>query len=617
MNARHSQWEQSLSLIRQAIADSDTVDVLLRKALQVISSLYETEGILWVGVDEAAPESCRAYATAQNWQTFGSRSFSQTDGVEESVASLTDWGGRQTGSPQSETVQAETVEPETVDRRSPSNLIRRFRPHALPLWLLRQREHPQVMQLETGDLIIPVIEGAEVLSHRIAHTEAIGHAAHESIHPKSSTGHSSLRFVFQFRRPPVFEQVPEMRSSEAERRASTSSSDTLPSSPSISGWASDELEALWSTCHILILACDALVWKRRLEQSQRHTSLLSRTSHLLNSTLPPDRVVRQILGELGQSIRCDRAILIDLRHESASVLSLWERPRHPLTPLSEDELTYSLWQDTIDLFLQGGASYIELILSEPDPEPLQHWLGTCGAGSALILPVFIREDFFGTITLLSYRHDRSYPLEELRMAGQGTEQMAIALAMIQSTRHPSAARDVAPAPAAPILQEQLRDDITDLLTREALEQELEQLSAASARAFQDPFSLILCDIDYFKLVNDTHGYEIGDRVLQRLSHCLKQQLRRGTPLYRYGGEEFAILLEETRLEEAKEVAERLRRSVRALSLRTTTGVLEITASFGVTQQHRDRDRHALDIMQRAEQALFIAKRQGRDRVELI
>jgi diguanylate cyclase (GGDEF)-like protein len=126
------------------------------------------------------------------------------------------------------------------------------------------------------------------------------------------------------------------------------------------------------------------------------------------------------------------------------------------------------------------------------------------------------------------------------------------------------------------------------------------------------FSIIMGDIDYFKLVNDAHGHAVGDEVLRQIAERFQNQLRQGTPAYRYGGEEFVILLPETQLSAAIGVAERLRWAIAAHPIKTSVGTLGITVSFGVAQQDATRDRDALDVLERAIEAIAEAKRQGRD-----
>lgn len=129
-------------------------------------------------------------------------------------------------------------------------------------------------------------------------------------------------------------------------------------------------------------------------------------------------------------------------------------------------------------------------------------------------------------------------------------------------------------------------------------------------------SLLLLDIDNFKEFNDSYGHLEGDKVLVRLGRIIKDCLRKMDTAYRYGGEEFTIILPGTHGEEAKTVAERLRAAVAAEDFtdgRITD--LEITISIGVTQ-YRQKEEIA-SFVQRADQAMYRSKQAGRNRVSCI
>ncbi|SDP82152.1 diguanylate cyclase [Rhodoferax sp. OV413] len=152
------------------------------------------------------------------------------------------------------------------------------------------------------------------------------------------------------------------------------------------------------------------------------------------------------------------------------------------------------------------------------------------------------------------------------------------------------------------------DPLTACLTRRALiaacEQELER-----SRRHGHPLALMMLDLDHFKNINDTHGHLVGDRVLVDFADRVGQQLRLPDRLGRFGGEEFVVLLPETRLDNALHVAERIRHS-----LGQSTGLPVCTASIGITTPHSDTD--TVDhLLARADQALYRAKHLGRDRVE--
>jgi diguanylate cyclase (GGDEF)-like protein len=160
----------------------------------------------------------------------------------------------------------------------------------------------------------------------------------------------------------------------------------------------------------------------------------------------------------------------------------------------------------------------------------------------------------------------------------------------------------------------LSDALTELNNRRALEWDLAK-QIQKARAQGTSLSLIILDVDYFKKVNDTHGHLVGDRLLQLLCTRLRHNLRFQDTPYRYGGEEFVILLSNTACDEASVVAKRLNRVVReqAFAINNTLAV-NATISLGATCLQPDDDPQGLSLLHRADQFLLEAKASGRNKV---
>lgn len=168
----------------------------------------------------------------------------------------------------------------------------------------------------------------------------------------------------------------------------------------------------------------------------------------------------------------------------------------------------------------------------------------------------------------------------------------------------SAARGQAEAAAAAFT-----DPVTGLANRRQLDLDLSD-ECAAARRYGRPLSLTLIDIDEFKRFNDTQGHPAGDAALRVVGGALASTVRRTDRAYRYGGDEFAILLPETSLERATRLADRVRDSVRASRL--SAGRHRLSVSAGVADVAAACD--PVDFLSRADAALYEAKRLGRDRV---
>ena len=153
------------------------------------------------------------------------------------------------------------------------------------------------------------------------------------------------------------------------------------------------------------------------------------------------------------------------------------------------------------------------------------------------------------------------------------------------------------------------DHLTGLANRRRFERQLEREVARTARHGR-PFSLITIDIDHFKKVNDTHGHEAGDEAIKTLARVLQQGTRGIDLAARIGGEEFAVILTETSITGAVEVAERLRTALKSVEISL---VGTIAASFGVAECPSEAET-ARELLARADAALYHAKRTGRDRV---
>lgn len=158
------------------------------------------------------------------------------------------------------------------------------------------------------------------------------------------------------------------------------------------------------------------------------------------------------------------------------------------------------------------------------------------------------------------------------------------------------------------------DELTKILNRRAFFLKSEQ-EFTVAKTTLSPFSIILIDIDHFKKVNDTHGHHIGDQLLIHVVQACQTQLKEDILFARYGGEEFVLALKGSLLESEK-LANQLRRHVESEPLLTAEGAITVTLSCGVAEAMKGTDETLYQILHKADEALYSAKRKGRNQVHV-
>jgi diguanylate cyclase (GGDEF)-like protein len=159
----------------------------------------------------------------------------------------------------------------------------------------------------------------------------------------------------------------------------------------------------------------------------------------------------------------------------------------------------------------------------------------------------------------------------------------------------------------------MTDSLTGLYNRRAFDKRVGPSRLHCIR-YKRCFSIMMLDIDHFKQANDKYGHEIGDVVLKMVTVAISSQLREVDVLARFGGEEFAIALPETSLDEAVQVAERIRKDVEKVKIEEGSNLVGVTISIGITEIS-DAGEDLQDMLKTADELLYKAKQNGRNRVE--
>lgn len=161
------------------------------------------------------------------------------------------------------------------------------------------------------------------------------------------------------------------------------------------------------------------------------------------------------------------------------------------------------------------------------------------------------------------------------------------------------------------LQSALRDPLTGVGNRIALDNALDREIQLSER-YDTPLSLLVIDLDFFKRINDTYGHSCGDDVLCEIARSIVAVTRQTDMTFRYGGEEFVVVLNKTDAEGAAAIAERIRKFVERVRIETHQELIQTTISIGTSTLEKGETQK--DLFDRADRALYRAKEEGRNRV---
>ncbi len=321
----------------------------------------------------------------------------------------------------------------------------------------------------------------------------------------------------------------------------------------------------------------------------------------ISATLELDETIRIILEQLNRVVPYDSASVQLMSENKLEIVGQrgFEEPEAILgmtfSLKSKNAPNHIVLDRRAPLILKDAQANYEAF-REPPNNHIRGWLG---------VPLIFQDRIIGLIALDSTEPDR-FTENHARLASAFASQVAAAL---ENAR---------------LYEETRRLSITDPLTGIGNRRhfiELAQREFQRSHRYQRPLSLIMLDLDHFKVVNDTYGHLVGDKVLRAIAKLCENNLRESDIIGRYGGEEFLILLPETpgfesapnKSDEhtAKAVAERLRKMVESTPTQTAQGEIPITISLGIAELTGDID--DLDtLIDRADQALYQAKQGGRN-----
>ena len=337
-----------------------------------------------------------------------------------------------------------------------------------------------------------------------------------------------------------------------------------------------------------------------IERSKFELSRFFEASRRLNGVLTPQDVWREALLSIAEISPFDVAAITTYDEE---------RERHVVASVQAS----TTWQQSVKGWLElefgSNSGWVSMAIKnrhylpygghvrDSAPVVFTRAQKIHGLKSLVVLPLIAQDKVLGSIVLGHHERDR-YSSERREMLEVVCTQVAISL---QNANLYAGMEQMA-----------TRDALTGLPNRRTFTQRVTEALARHKRSSK-PFAVLLSDIDHFKSVNDTYGHPVGDEVLRQVAAAFRECLRETDLPARYGGEEFIVLLEETDLEGAKVIANRLREALSALTFQSEKGPFQCTISIGVAMwpdDHLEVD----ELIELADQGLYASKKNGRDRV---
>ena len=302
----------------------------------------------------------------------------------------------------------------------------------------------------------------------------------------------------------------------------------------------------------------------------------------------------QTIAEVIDVARCS-VILVDEENHSGRVLATYENQA-----LREFTITLQKYPEIEEAVETGRAVFVE------DVERDARMLGVLSSfrhlniSSILVIPIMFHERVLGTLFLRTSRSQRAFTRQEILFC-EAASRMA-ANFLLSLTQYQIVVEE-----NEKLAEQAVRDALTGLYNQATLDR-LVQEAVAQAKRYGRPLSCLMIDVDNFKTVNDRYGHDQGNEVLKAVAKAIAGTLRQSDIAARYGGDEFGILLPETDAAGAWTKAERIRKAVKKAHR------LRVTVSIGIAACPSASVRIAEDLIRNADQALYVAKANGKDRV---
>ena len=360
-----------------------------------------------------------------------------------------------------------------------------------------------------------------------------------------------------------------------------------------------------------------------LKEQNNHLELLLRLTQIMNTAPTIDSAIAQVLTQLCQVINWDygEAWVLNVKGTSLQKNHCWYAKHPQFNQLHDqiEEAVINSQRELVEMVAQSQKiewidkiEHLNRLNFEQRPIALNQKLQEIGITSLLAIPIVFNQESLAVLLLFSKGEDISVSSANwLHLIESVASQLGTLMQRLRT--------EIALKQANEKLQHLVAyDGLTEIANRRRFDEYLDEQWRQGKRERKE-LSLILCDLDAFKLYNDYWGHQAGDKCLQKVAQVLEEVVKRPMDLVaRYGGEELAVLLPDTFQVGALQVAEKIRQEVKALKLSHPQSPVSnyVTISVGVSSIIPRDDCSPKTLIRMADQALYQAKKMGRDRVIL-
>ncbi len=340
-----------------------------------------------------------------------------------------------------------------------------------------------------------------------------------------------------------------------------------------------------------------------LYREKQDLEAVAELTYLVSSTLNPKEVLYFVVKKLSEVIKVTRCSILSVgfgEKRYATVVSTFEDSR-----LEGIRLDLKKYPEIKKALASKSTVVVKDAMSDPLMRPVRRLIRPLGIRSIVVIPVIFRDEVIGTLFLKTSRAGHVFFDREIKLCNAIAKASANALynaflferTMAEKTKLERLA---------------ITDFLTGVYNIRYFYHRIEE-EFGRARRYKAPVSAVMFDIDFFKQINDLHGHRVGDAVLREFAQLVKRHTRKSDVFARYGGEEFILLLPHTPIDGAVAEGKRLSKIIKVCAFKGI-GKKRLTVSMGVASSSHPKVKTQDDLITFADNALFEAKKTGRDKL---